>query len=109
MALLKFTKAILEGQPIYVYNHGDMQRDFTYVTDLVEAVRLLLEAVPERPAEGAVAEGDSLSPVAPHRVVNIGNSEPMQPGDVPATWADAALLQWLTGCRPRTGVAEAAG
>jgi len=130
MALFKFTKAILEGQPIDVYNHGDMQRDFTYIDDLVEAICLLIPAVPQRPAEGVVPEGDSLSPVAPFRVVNIGNSEPvqltafieaieaatglaarrnlmpMQPGDVPATWADATLLRQLTGYAPRTSVRD---
>ena len=130
MALFKFTRAILEGAPIDVYNHGDMKRDFTYVDDLIEAIRLLIDAVPERPADGVVPEGDSLSPVAPHRVVNIGNSDavqltdfiaaieaatgreaqrnlmPMQPGDVPATWADASLLHRLTGYRPKTAVPE---
>jgi UDP-glucuronate 4-epimerase len=130
MALFKFTKAILAGEPIDVYNHGDMKRDFTYVTDLVAAIGLLIEAVPARPAAGQVAAGDSLSPVAPWRVVNIGNSEPvqltdfiaaieaatgrkalrtlmdMQPGDVPATWADAGLLQSLTGYAPKTRVPE---
>lgn len=130
MALFKFTKAILEGNPIDVYNHGDMKRDFTYVEDLVEAIRLLLDAVPQRPEDGIVPEGDSLSPVAPHRVVNIGNNDavqltdfieaiekatglpakrnlmPMQPGDVPATWADAELLKTLTGYQPKTDVAE---
>ena len=130
MALFKFTKAILEGKPIDVYNHGDMKRDFTYVEDLVHAIRLLIDAVPERPADGAVPEGDSLSPVAPFRVVNIGNNNavqltdfiaaieealgqkaernlmPMQPGDVPATWADAALLMTLTGYKPKTSVKE---
>ncbi|WP_417818653.1 GDP-mannose 4,6-dehydratase [Tritonibacter scottomollicae] len=130
MAPSKFTKAILEGRAIDVYNHGDMQRDFTYVEDLVEAIRLLMAAVPERPADGRVPEGDSLSPVAPFRVVNIGNSTsvpltdyiaaieratglaaernlmPMQPGDVPATWADATLLRRLTGYVPQTGIDE---
>lgn len=129
MAPFRFTDAILNGRPIDVYNHGDMQRDFTYVDDLVEAICLLMRAVPERPA-GPVPEGDSLSPVAPWRVVNIGNSQavqltdfiaaieaatgvtaqrnlmPMQPGDVPATWADATLLQTLTGYKPRTSVSE---
>ncbi|PKP71891.1 MAG: UDP-glucuronate 5-epimerase [Alphaproteobacteria bacterium HGW-Alphaproteobacteria-4] len=128
MALFKFTEAILAGRPIDVYNHGAMWRDFTYVDDLVRAIRLLIDAVPGGP-ETAVA-GDSLSPVAPYRVVNIGNSEkvrltdfieaieaatgrtatrnlmPMQPGDVPATWADATLLQTLTGYRPQTDVRE---
>lgn len=130
MALFKFTKAILEGQPIDVYNHGDMRRDFTYVEDLVHAIWLLIDAAPVRPADGVVAEGDSLSPVAPHRVVNIGNSDavqltdfiaaieeatgleaqknlmPMQAGDVPATWANAQLLKTLTGYTPKTNVRE---
>jgi len=126
MALSKFTRAILAGEPIDVYNHGQMWRDFTYVDDLVRAIRLLIDAVPGGP-ETAV-EGDSLSPVAPYRVVNIGNSVSvrledfiaaieaatgrkalrnymaMQPGDVPATWADARLLHTLTGYRPQTDV-----
>ncbi len=130
MALFKFTKAILEGRPIDVYNHGNMQRDFTYVEDLVEAIRRLMAAVPERPEDGQVPAGDSLSPVAPFRVVNIGNSTPVpltdyiaaieratgrvaqrnlmpiQPGDVPATWADATLLHRLTGYVPQTGIDE---
>ncbi|AKS47580.1 UDP-glucuronate 4-epimerase [Octadecabacter temperatus] len=126
MALFKFTKAVLSGDPIDVYNHGDMSRDFTYVTDLVRGIQLLLDAVPERLDE--VPEGDSLSPVAPHRIVNIGNGEPvqlmafieaiekalgqpatknfmdMQAGDVPATWANGALLEKLTGYSPKTDV-----
>ncbi|SFG54578.1 UDP-glucuronate 4-epimerase [Novosphingobium sp. CF614] len=131
MALFRFTKAILKGRAIDVYNYGDMKRDFTYVEDLVEAIRLLIDVPPARPAEGeAVAAGDSLSPVAPWRVVNIGNSDavqltdfikaieeatgrkaernlmPMQAGDVPATWADAELLKSLTGYAPGTSVGE---
>ena len=130
MAYFKFTDAILKGRPIEVYNMGEMYRDFTYVGDLVRAIRLLIDAVPVRPADGQVPEGDSLSPVAPYRVVNIGNSTsvkltdfiaaleaalgvqadkrflPMQKGDVPATWADAALLQRLTGYRPQTSVQD---
>ncbi|MDO6586976.1 NAD-dependent epimerase/dehydratase family protein [Salipiger sp. 1_MG-2023] len=129
MALFKFTKAILNGDPIDVYNHGDMKRDFTYIDDLVTGIRRLMDAVPLRPEDGVVPEGDSLSPVAPFRVVNIGNSDavqltdfiaaietalnrtairnlmPMQPGDVPATWADASLLHRLTGYVPSTDVA----
>ncbi|SIO03637.1 UDP-glucuronate 4-epimerase [Rhodovulum sp. ES.010] len=127
MAPIKFALKIARGEPIDVYNHGEMWRDFTYVSDLVRGIRLLMDAVPERPADGIVPEGDSLSPVAPFRVVNIGNSESvkltdfidaleaelgrpairnlmeMQPGDVPATWADAGLLMRLTGYRPETG------
>lgn len=126
LALYKFVDAILEDRPIDIYNHGDMYRDFTYVDDLVRAIRLLIDAVPARPADGVVPDGDSLSPVAPFRIVNIGNSDkvrlldfidaievslgkkatrnymPMQMGDVPATWADASLLQRLTGYRPQT-------
>ncbi|WP_372574006.1 NAD-dependent epimerase/dehydratase family protein [Ruegeria jejuensis] len=124
MALFKFTRGILEGTPIDIYNHGDMYRDFTYVEDLVRGIRLLIDAVPGGP-ETAV-EDDTLSPAAPWRVVNLGNSDkvklldfvdaieaelgreairnymPMQTGDVPATWADASLLQNLTGYRPQT-------
>lgn len=131
MAHFKFVSAILEGRPIDVYNHGEMYRDFTYVDDLVRAIRLLIDAAPERPATPEdIAEGDSLSPVAPYRIVNIGNSTrvrltdfiaaiedalglpaqknlmEMQPGDVPATWADATLLKRLTGYRPQTDVRE---
>lgn len=126
LALYKFVAAIIGDRPIDIYNHGDMYRDFTYVDDLVLGIRLLIDKVPERPENGIVNEGDSLSPVAPYRVVNIGNSEkvklldfieaiedvlgkkairnymPMQKGDVPATWADASLLQSLTGYCPQT-------
>ena len=127
MALFKFTKGILEGTPIDIYNDGEMYRDFTFVTDLVRGIRLLIDAAPVRPeSKDEIADYDSLSPVAPFRVVNIGNSDkvrlmdfveaieaecgreaiknfmPMQKGDVPATWADATLLQELTGYRPQT-------
>ena len=129
MALFKFTKAILNDEPIDVYNFGDMKRDFTYVDDLVQAITLLIDAVPGNDPD-AERPSDSLSPVAPFRVVNIGNSDsvqltdfieaiesatgkqatrnlmPMQAGDVPATWADASLLTALTGYAPKTGVKE---
>jgi UDP-glucuronate 4-epimerase len=127
MAPWKFTAAILEGRPIDVYGQGEMFRDFTYVTDLVRGIRGLIDAVPVRP-EGPVEPGDSLSPVAPWRVVNIGNGEKvsltdfiaaieaaagrpavrrmmeMQPGDVRATWADTTLLRRLTGYAPQTDI-----
>lgn len=130
MAPYKFTRAILAGETIDVYNYGEMKRDFTYVEDLVEAIRLLIDAVPVRPKDGIVPAGDSLSPVAPWRVVNIGNSDAvqltdfieaieeatglkatrnlmaMQAGDVPATWADASLLKSLTGYQPKTNVRD---
>ena len=135
MALYKFVEAILDDRPIDIYNHGEMYRDFTYVTDLVRGIRLLIDAAPVKPESAeAIEPGDSLSPAGPFRVVNIGNSEkvrlldfveaieaslgktavrnmmPMQMGDVPATWADASLLQRLTGYKPQTdyrdGVAQ---
>lgn len=128
MALYSFIKAILAGEPIDVYNHGDMKRDFTYIDDLVESIWLLSKSAPER--DNPISERDSLSPVAPWRVVNLGNSDPvelprfisaieaatgkkairnmmpMQPGDVPATWADTTLLNELTGFQPQTSVEE---
>ena len=121
MALFKFTRAILRGEPIDVYNRGEMRRDFTHVDDLVAAIRGLIDAVPSRGGEAA-------SPVAPWRVVNIGNAQPvmleeliaaieqatgrrairnplpMQPGDVPATWADISTLRRLTGLSPGTDI-----
>ncbi len=127
LALYKFVDAILDGRPIDIYNHGDMYRDFTNVDDLVRGIRLLIDTPPVRPESAEdIEEGDSLSPVAPYRVVNIGNGDkvrlmdfieaiedalgqkairnymPMQMGDVPATWADNTLLQRLTGYRPQT-------
>ena len=128
MAPMKFAKHILAGEPIDVYNHGNMRRDFTYVNDLVHALHLLLDKPPN--ARSVSDDFDSLSPVAPFRVVNIGNSAPvklahfisaletalgkkaiqklmdMQPGDVPATWADTRLLEALTGYCPRTYIQD---
>jgi len=113
MALFKFTKAILQDEPIDVYNQGDMQRDFTYIDDIVEGIVRLLELPPE-------VEDSS----APHVVYNIGNGSPvslmefihaieqatdkhavcnylpMQPGDVSRTWADTEALFARTGHRP---------
>ena len=134
MAYFSFARAILDGRPIDVYNHGQMWRDFTYVDDLVRGIRGLIDAVPPAPDAGAApVPGDNLSPAAPYRIVNIGNSDsvkltdfidaledalgqkaqrnlmPMQTGDVPATWADADLLRELTGYAPRTSVREGVG
>lgn len=126
MALFKFTKAIFNGEPIDVYNHGDMSRDFTYIDDLVHGMRLLMDAIPDNTnlPEEMLGKIDSKSKVAPFRVVNIGNSKPsklldfivaiedsigieavknlmpIQAGDVPATWADTMLLHELTGYKP---------
>ncbi len=127
MAYFKFTRAILEGDPIDVYNHGRMQRDFTYIDDLVSAICALGGAVP---GDTPLGDHDSLSAVAPFRVVNIGASRPvalmdfisaieaacgrkaekrmlpMQPGDVPATWAETRLLRDLTGLDLETPLAD---
>ncbi|MEP1604678.1 MAG: protein CapI, partial [Marinomonas sp.] len=122
---------VLEGTPIDIYNNGHMYRDFTFVTDLVRGIRLLIDTPPVRPeSKDDIADYDSLSPAAPYRVVNIGNSDkvrlmdfveaieaecgreavknfmPMQKGDVPATWANATLLKELTGYQPQTNVRE---
>ena len=120
MAPMLFTRAILAGEPIRVYNHGRMRRDFTYVDDIVEGVVRVLD----RPPPADAASG------APHAIYNIGNHEavelgafiatlerllgrkakrddqPMQPGDVPATYASIDRLRALTGFAPRTPLAE---
>ena len=128
MALFKFTKAILNGEPIDVYNYGDMRRDFTYVDDIVRGMYLLMDAIPGDTgfSKKNIIKIDSKSEVAPFRIVNIGNSQPsklldfieaiessigiqavknmlpMQAGDVPATWADTSILHDLTGYQPNT-------
>jgi UDP-glucuronate 4-epimerase len=135
MALFKFVSAILADQPIDIYNHGKMQRDFTYVGDLAEAMIRLLPAVPSAPSArtGKTTANDSLSPQARWRVVNIGAGSPvlledfvnavevacgrsarrnymeMQKGDVPVTYANTDLLDQLTGYRPSTPLKEGVG
>ena len=131
LALFKFVDAMLDDRPIDIYNQGDMLRDFTYVGDLVRAISLLIPIVPPGAQDrGEVSPNDSLSPVAPFRIINIGNSAPvklldfidqievclgkkatrnymgMQPGDVTASWADATLLNELTGYQPETKVED---
>jgi UDP-glucuronate 4-epimerase len=130
MALFLFTKAMLAGQPIQVFNNGEMVRDFTYVDDIIESlVRLLDKPAAPDPAFDS-ANPDPATSWAPHRLFNIGNSKPtplttyiealeealgitatkeflpMQPGDVPATAADTAALEAWTGFRPNTSVHE---
>ncbi len=124
MAFYLFTDKIFKGQPIDVFNNGDLLRDFTYIDDLVEAIRRLMDHPPL--IGGHIIRGDSLSPVAPYRLVNIGNATPvrlldyietiekavgkkavknmlgMQPGDVKQTFADVRLLKALTGYTPNT-------
>jgi UDP-glucuronate 4-epimerase len=126
MALYLFSKAIVEDRPIDVFNHGQMQRDFTYIDDIVEGVVRVADKLPER---NAAWSGDSPDPGtsrAPYRIYNIGNHNPaelmrlielleaalgkkaqknmlpMQPGDVPATYADVQDLQEAVGFAPST-------
>lgn len=131
LALFKFVDSIISDRPIDIYNRGQMQRDFTYIDDLVQAIRKLIDVRPVRPVRtDDIRAGDSLSNVAPFRIVNIGNADKvqlldfidaieeclgkkavrnyidMQKGDVPATWANTDLLQSLTGYRPRTDFRE---
>jgi UDP-glucuronate 4-epimerase len=130
MALFLFTKAMLAGEPIQVFNQGRMVRDFTYVGDIVESlVRLLAKPAAPDPAFDP-ANPDPATSWAPHRLFNIGNSNPtplmayiealeealgitatkeflpMQPGDVPATAADTSALEAWIGFRPNTPVQE---
>ena len=130
MALFKFTKAILAGQPIDIYNHGKMQRDFTYIDDIAEAV-IRVGAIPPAQRESwDAANPDLATSSAPFRVFNIGNSKPvdlmdyidaletalgrtaeknfmpMQPGDVSATWADTSDLEQAISFRPATPVSD---
>ncbi|QFT85193.1 UDP-glucose 4-epimerase [Halomonas sp. THAF12] len=128
MAMFKFTRAILAGEPIEVFNHGDMSRDFTYIDDIVEGIVRVLEVVPERRAEATTSMPDTSH--APYALYNIGHGspvalmdfvraveaatgqgalcdlKPMQPGDVPRTWADTEALFEATGYRPKVGVEE---
>jgi len=129
MALFKFVQNILAGRPIDVYNHGKMERDFTYVDDLVEAIVRLGDRIPTRAGDATGVDTDSSSPVGPYRVVNIGGGHPvsllrfieeientlgrkaernymeMQPGDVPRTEASTAYLKALIGYLPETPTA----
>jgi UDP-glucuronate 4-epimerase len=128
MALFKFTRAILAGEPIDVYNHGNMRRDFTYVDDIVEGVVRVVDHVPAPDPRWDGAAPDPGTSSAPYRLYNIGNSNPveltefvrvleralgrsaqlnllpLQPGDVPATAADVADLSAEVGFAPSTGI-----
>ncbi|HEX8363215.1 MAG TPA: NAD-dependent epimerase [Longimicrobium sp.] len=128
MAMFLFAKAILEGRPIDVFNHGRMQRDFTYIDDIVEGVIRVTDRPAPRNPEWNGAEPDPGTSSAPYRVYNIGNNNPvelmeviglierhlgreaekrmldLQPGDVPATYADVSDLQRDTGFAPATPI-----
>ena len=130
MALFLFTKAILEGQPINVFNEGNMERDFTYIDDIIQGVAKVLDRIPEPNPEWSGDEPDSATSYAPYRLYNIGNNQPvkllkfieliedalgkkaeknllpMQPGDVPATYADIDDLARDAGYWPRTSVED---
>jgi len=126
MVLFKFTKAILDDRPIDVYNNGHMKRDFTYIDDVVESVVRIMEVIPKPDPKWSSDQPDPSTSMAPFRLYNIGNHDPVellevialleealrkkakknllpiQPGDVPATYADVESLERATGFRPRT-------
>ncbi|HKT31318.1 MAG TPA: NAD-dependent epimerase [Gammaproteobacteria bacterium] len=130
MALFLFTQAILAGRPIDVFNQGNMQRDFTYIDDIVEGVVRVMAKPAAPDPKWSGERPDPSTSRAPHRVYNIGNHRPvelghliailekalgrsavknllpMQPGDVPATYADIDDLQAAVGFRPRTSIEE---
>ena len=125
MAYYKFTKKILEGKKIDIYNKGKMYRDYTYVDDIVDGIYKLLNKIPSLNSKKKF-RNDSLSPVAPFRILNIGNTKkiylldfintlekelnkkikknymPMQKGDVHSTLSDSSLLKRITGYNPKT-------
>ena len=128
MAYYKFTRAIFAGETIDIYNHGHMWRDFTYVAEVVEAIRRLAVSPPADRAEGE--KPGRVDPDVPHRIFNIGNHTPvalerfvdvleqlagrqakrrllpMQPGDVERTYADVSALEAAVGFAPRTPIEE---
>ncbi len=130
MALFQFTKAIIEGKPIRVFNYGDMKRDFTYVDDIVEGIFRLLDKVPSANADWDAYNPDPGTSSAPYNVYNIGNNhpvklnyfikileneinkkaiieyEPLQPGDVPETYADIDALIEAVDFKPATSIEE---
>lgn len=130
MALFLFTKAIIEGRPIDVYNHGKMRRDFTYIDDIVEGVIRVADHVPESNPAWSSDQPDPGTSLAPYKIYNIGNNQPVelmhfievlekclgktadknmmpiQPGDVPATYADVDDLTEDVGFRPATPIEE---
>ena len=130
MALFLFTRAILEGRPVDVFNHGKMQRDFTYIDDIVEGVVRTLDRAPQPDPSFGRDQPDPARSWAPYQILNIGNHGPaglldyldalegalgrkterrylpMQPGDVPATYADTSRLTAWTGHEPGTPIRE---
>jgi UDP-glucuronate 4-epimerase len=130
MAMFLFAKAILEGKPIKLFNQGQMKRDFTYIDDIVEAIVRLVDRVPQPDPAWSGAHPDPSSSSAPWRIYNIGNNKPeelmhvvavlekalgrtaekqflpMEPGDVPATFADVDDLMRDVGFRPSTTIEE---
>jgi len=130
MALFKFTKQILAGEPIDVFNYGNHRRDFTYIDDIVEGVIRVLDRVAQPNPEWSGDAPDSASSKAPYRLYNIGNNQPvelghyievlenclgmtakknllpLQPGDVPDTFADVQELIRDTGYKPATSVTD---
>lgn len=130
MAYFSFTKAILEGRPIAVFNHGNMKRDFTYIDDIIEGIVRTIDKIPQPNPAWDRKKSDPSSSYAPYKLYNIGNNNPveltkfieileknlgkqaikdmlpMQPGDVPITYADVDDLMKDVGFKPSTGLEE---
>jgi UDP-glucuronate 4-epimerase len=133
MALFLFTKAILNDEPIKIFNNGEMQRDFTYIDDIVEGVVRVMEKIPGANPEWSSDSPDPSTSCVPYKLYNIGNNQPvalmefieaiekalgkkaikeflpLQPGDVPATYADVSDLSEDTGFKPSTSVETGIG
>ncbi|MFB2865869.1 NAD-dependent epimerase [Aeromonas sp. MdU4] len=130
MAIIKFTRAILAGEPIDVYNHGDLSRDFTFIDDIVEGILAVAAQPPCPNPDWHASEQSPAESAAPYRILNIGHAQPvrlldfiealeealgkpaikrmlpMQAGEMHTTWADSAPLHTLTGLRPATSIKE---
>jgi UDP-glucuronate 4-epimerase len=130
MALFLFTKAILQGKTINVFNYGNMRRDFTYIDDIIEGVLRVMDKIPEPNPAWNGNDPDPGTSFAPYKLYNIGNNNPvellrfieiledclgkkakknllpLQPGDVPATYADVDDLMRDVGFKPNTSVEE---
>lgn len=130
MAMFLFTEAILKGEPIKVFNHGNMRRDFTYIDDIVEGIVRVIDRPATADPDWSSDDPSPASSKAPYRVYNIGNDDPvelmhlietiekelgqeaaknfmdMQPGDVPASWADVDTLTQDVGFKPSTSIED---
>jgi UDP-glucuronate 4-epimerase len=130
MAYFSFTKNIYEGKPIQIFNHGDLERDFTYIDDIIDGIFNLIDNVPTENSDWDRKKSDPATSFAPYRIFNIGNNRPiklmdfitvledeigkkavkefvsMQEGDVYSTYADISSLNKLIGFQPKTSIED---